>query len=76
MGHCNLRWRSTGHATIQACTIQIFRDESSVQDIAGGYQSVHKEADSVVADATVTGENGAAFAFEDVWRINGASLLL
>ena len=56
--------------------IQIYRNESSVQDVARGYQSVRKEADAVVADATVTGENGAAFAFEDVWRVKGASLML
>lgn len=56
--------------------IQIYGDESSVQDVARGYQSVRNEADAVVADATVMGENGAAFAFEDVWRVKGASLML
>ncbi len=56
--------------------VQIYRDESNVQDLAKGYQSVRKQADAIVASATLTDENGAAFVFEDVWRVSGASLLL
>ena len=56
--------------------IEVYRSEENVSDLADGYQSVRKQADAVVASATVTGGNGAAFAFVDVWRVDGASLLL
>jgi hypothetical protein len=56
--------------------IEVYRGGENVSVLAAGYQSVRQQADSVVASATVTGDNGAAFSFEDVWRIDGASLLL
>ena len=63
-------------AQAKPAQIEVYRSEENVSDLADGYQSVRKQADAVVASATVTGDNGAAFAFVDVWRVDGASLLL
>jgi hypothetical protein len=56
--------------------IEVYRGDDNASDLAAAYQTVRKEADAVVASATVTGDNGSAFVFEDVWRVDGASLLL
>jgi hypothetical protein len=65
-------------AQAKPAQIEVYRSEENMSELAGGYQSVRKQADAVVASATVTGGNGAAiaFAFVDVWRVDGASLLL
>ncbi len=63
-------------AQAKPAQVEVYRSQENVSELAGGYQSVRKQADAVVASATVTGDNGAAFAFVDVWRVDGASLLL
>ena len=61
---------------LKPAQIEVYRGDENVSDLAAAYQAVRKQADAVVASATVTGDSGAAFAFEDVWRIDGASLFL
>jgi hypothetical protein len=56
--------------------IQIFHGGDGIQNLAGGYQRVGRQADAVVASVTVTNDSGAVFAFVDAWRIDGASLML
>jgi len=56
--------------------IEVFRGDDNVSDLAAGYQSVQKEADAVVAKATVSGGGDVAFAVEDCWTISGNVLSL
>ena len=56
--------------------VEIFRSEGNISDLAAGYESVQKEADGVVAKARVAGEDGAAFAFTDRWKIAGDVVIL
>jgi hypothetical protein len=63
-------------AQLQPAQIELYRGGDNVSDLATGYQSMHWEAGAFVADATVKAGDDLAFAVEDVWRIDGASLLL
>jgi len=56
--------------------IEVIRGDENVSDLTAGYQSVQKEADAVVAKATLSGGGEAAFAVEDCWRISGSVLSL
>ncbi len=56
--------------------IEIFVDEQNVHDVAAAYQSVQKEAGSVVAKAKATAVGGAAFSIEDRWALSGDVLSL
>jgi hypothetical protein len=56
--------------------IEVFRGQDNVRQLADGYQSVQKAADSVVARAKLAGGGEAAFAVEDRWRISGDVLSL
>ena len=53
--------------------IEVYRGGDNATDLASGYQSVTKEADSVVAKAKVSGGE-AVFAVEDRWKVAGAVL--
>ena len=55
--------------------VEVFAGDNARQ-FAVGYQSVQKEADSVLATAKVSGEGQAAFAIEDRWKLSGAVLSL
>lgn len=56
--------------------IEVFAGGESVRQLAVGYQSVKKEADTVVATAKVTGDGQASFLVEDRWRVSDAVLSL
>jgi hypothetical protein len=54
--------------------IEVFRSEEDIIKLSGGYQSVRKEEDFIIASAKLTGKNGASFNVEDRWSISGAVL--
>ncbi len=56
--------------------IEVYRGQTNVQQLAVGYQSVQKEADTVVATAKVASQGKAAFTIEDRWKISGPTLSL
>ena len=51
--------------------IEVYRGDDNVRELAAGYQSLRKEAGSVIARATVEGDGDASFAVEDHWNISG-----
>jgi hypothetical protein len=56
--------------------IEVFLGKDSVNQLAAGYKSVKKEADTVVAKTKLIGRGGAKFDVEDRWRISGDVLSL
>ncbi|HXR08459.1 MAG TPA: hypothetical protein VN765_14080 [Candidatus Acidoferrum sp.] len=56
--------------------IEVFAGGEIVRQLAAGYQSVKREADTIVATAKVAGEGKGAFAVEDRWKVSGAVLSL
>ncbi len=56
--------------------IEVYRGQTNTEQLAVGYQSVKKEANTVAATAKVTGEGAAAFSVEDRWKVSGAVLTL
>ena len=56
--------------------IEVYRGQTNAQQLAAGYQSVKKEADTIVATAKVAGAGQAAFAVEDRWTVTGPVLSL
>jgi hypothetical protein len=56
--------------------IEVFRGGETAVLLAAGYRSVRKEADTVVAEAEVTGAGRAVFSVEDSWSVSGAVLSL
>jgi hypothetical protein len=56
--------------------IEVYRREDDVSNFAAGYSSARKDANGVVAMATVDDAGGAAFAFVDRWKISGDVLSL
>ena len=56
--------------------IEVYRGGENASQVAAGYQSVQKEADAVVAKASVVGGGPAAFSVEDRWKVSGAVLSL
>lgn len=56
--------------------IEIYREGHSVSDLSAGYQFIRKANGIVVASAKVIGDDGASFAVEDRWTLEGAVLSL
>ena len=56
--------------------IEVYVGADNVRRLAAGYQSVRKDADTVVANAKVGSEGPASFAVEDRWKTVGAVLSL
>jgi hypothetical protein len=57
--------------------IEVFTGpEYSIQQLAAGYLSVQREADTIVATTKLAGRGGAAFTVEDQWKVSGAVLSL
>jgi len=51
--------------------IEVYHEGDNVRELAAGYRSLQKKADSIIARARVEGGHGASFSFEDHWRISG-----
>ena len=56
--------------------IEIYRGGETAAEAAGGYQTVEKEGDAVVAQAKIPGGKVVAFAVEDRWTVSGTVLSL
>jgi hypothetical protein len=56
--------------------IEIYRADETVQQLAVGYGSLRKEADTVLGTAKAAGRGGASFLVEDRWKISGTVLSL
>jgi len=56
--------------------IEVFRGEGNVARLESGYQSVKEEANTVIANATMSCGAEAGFEVEDRWTISGAVLIL
>ena len=56
--------------------IEVYRGDENVSELAAGYQSVHKEADAMIAKATVSAGGDVAFSVEDCWTISSNMLVL
>jgi hypothetical protein len=56
--------------------IEVYSGGEKASEFASGYQSVRKQADVVIAKATVKGSGSAAFAVEDQWKVAGEVLTL